>query len=113
MIHHMNLNNEPFQLIKNKIKTIEIRLYDEKRKKLKVGDKINFENRETQEHLSTEIINLSIYKDFKTLYSKYSKESLGYLPNEEADPNDMEKYYSKEEQQKYGVVAIEIKVLEN
>ena len=31
--------------------------------------------------------------------------------NEEANPNDMNKYYSEEEQQKYGVVGIEIKLL--
>ena len=34
---------------------------------------------------------------------------MGYKENDVADPKDMEKYYSKEEQEKYGVLGIEIK----
>ena len=30
-----------------------------------------------------------------------------------ANPNDMEKYYSKEKQSQYGVVGIEISLIEN
>ena len=36
---------------------------------------------------------------------------MGYKIDEEADPKDMEKYYPQEEQSKYGVVGIEIKVI--
>ena len=45
MIHNMNLNNEPFELIKSGSKTIELRLNDEKRRLLNVGDEILFNNR--------------------------------------------------------------------
>lgn len=34
---------------------------------------------------------------------------MGYDEKDIADPSDMEKYYSKEEQQKYGVLGIKIK----
>lgn len=44
MIHEMKLNNEPFTLIKAGTKVIELRLNDEKRRKLAVGDKIEFTN---------------------------------------------------------------------
>lgn len=40
MIHYMKLYNEPFQMIKKGEKTIELRLNDEKRRKLKKGDTI-------------------------------------------------------------------------
>ena len=40
MIHRMKLNESPFERIKNGTKTIEFRLYDEKRQQIKVGDKI-------------------------------------------------------------------------
>ena len=40
MIHEMRLNNEPFNKIKEGTKTVELRLLDEKRKTLRVGDKI-------------------------------------------------------------------------
>ena len=33
MLHKMKLNESPFESIKNGTKTIEFRLYDEKRKK--------------------------------------------------------------------------------
>ena len=36
---------------------------------------------------------------------------LGYDKDEIASPKDMEKYYSKQEQDKYGVLGIEMKVI--
>ena len=44
MKYNMKLNNEPFNLIKNGTKTVELRLNDEKRKLLNIGDKIEFTN---------------------------------------------------------------------
>ena len=41
-IHQMKLNNKPFNMIKNGRKNIELRLYDEKRRKLNIGDEIIF-----------------------------------------------------------------------
>lgn len=38
MIHKMNLQDSPFKIIKNKEKTVELRLYDEKRRKIKLID---------------------------------------------------------------------------
>ena len=42
MLHKMKLNESPFERMKNGTKTIEFRLYDEKRKQIKVGDQIEF-----------------------------------------------------------------------
>ena len=39
-MHEMRLHNEPFVLIKDGTKTIELRLNDEKRRQIKVGDYI-------------------------------------------------------------------------
>lgn len=108
MIHKMNLHNEPFNLIKNGTKTIEIRLNDPKRQLLKIGDLIEFTNRVTNEIMLVKIENLFRYDSFTELYKHFDKVSMGYNENDEANPKDMEKYYSKEEQSKYGVVAIEI-----
>lgn len=60
MIREMNLHNEPFNLIKQGTKTIELRLYDEKRQQIKVGDTIVFTNRSTNEKIST-LCNKLIY----------------------------------------------------
>lgn len=42
MIHEMKLLEDPFEQIKSGAKTVEIRLFDEKRKVLRVGDIIEF-----------------------------------------------------------------------
>ncbi len=108
-MHEMRLHNEPFELIKNGSKTIEMRLYDEKRQLIKVGDTIEFTNRLTEEKLKVEVIALHKFASFSELYTNFNKISIGYGIDEDANPLDMEKYYSKEEQTKYGVVGIEIK----
>jgi len=109
MKHEMKLNNGPFKNIKNGTKTIELRLNDEKRQLLKIKDLIEFTNRETLEQLLVEIENLYHYPSFEELYKHFDKVAMGYKEDEGADPKDMEEYYSKEEQEKYGVLGIEIK----
>ena len=111
MKHIMRLNNEPFESIKNGTKTIELRLYDEKRRLLNIGDTIEFINRINEDTILTKVIKLHIYKNFRELYNHFNKTSLGYRENEEKNPDDMYKYYSEEEQNKYGVVGIEIKLI--
>lgn len=51
MIHKMNLQNGPYNSIKNGDKDIELRLYDEKRRKINVGDIIEFNNDENTDIL--------------------------------------------------------------
>lgn len=113
MKFNMNLNNTPFNLIKDGIKTIELRLNDTKRSQLKEKDLIEFTNRKTLESILVEVVGLHKYKSFEELYQYFDKTSIGYSNDDIADPKDMEKYYSKEEQLQYGVVAIEIKVIED
>ena len=106
MICH--LNEKPYRLIESGVKTIELRVNDEKRRKLKKGDIVEFINRSTDEILYTKVKDLHYFKNFKELYKYFPKEALGYLKNEKARPSDMETYYPLEEQEKYGVVGIEI-----
>ena len=71
MIHEMKLNESPFERIKNGTKTIEFRLYDEKRKKVKIGDKIEFSKLpDLQEKILVDV--LDIYRDetFENLFNK-------------------------------------------
>ena len=111
MIHKMKLKDKPFKSIKAGTKTIELRLYDEKRKLLNAGDVIEFTNIDTKEVIKVEILQLHRFNNFDDLYKHFNKISMGYEVNEVANPSDMEEYYSKEEQQEYGVVGIEIKLL--
>ena len=106
----MRLHNGPFERIKSGTKTIEMRLNDEKRQLIKVGDFIKFINRITEEELTTLVKGLYYYESFDELYKHFDKISIGYNEDDDADPNDMSQYYSNEDIENYGVVGIEIEV---
>ena len=38
MVHEMKLHESPFKKIKSGKKTVELRLYDDKRRKINIGD---------------------------------------------------------------------------
>lgn len=108
MKHEMRLHDDPFNKIKQGTKKIEIRLNDEKRKSINIGDTIEFTNRKTSEKMLVKVNGLFKYSNFEELYKNWDKVILGYDEDDIADPKDMEEYYSKEEQEKYGVLAIKI-----
>ena len=110
-IHHMKLWNDSFELIKKGIKTIEMRLNDEKRSKIKIGDIIEFTNTSTLEKLKVKVDRIYKYDNFEQLYQHHDKISIGYKENQVADPNDMLMYYTKEEIEKNGVLGIKIIVI--
>ena len=112
MYHKMNLRNNPFYLIKDGKKDIELRLNDEKRQKIKKGDIIEFTNISNGEKVSVVVLNKYLFNTFTELYSQFDKVRMGYNEEDKADPKDMEDYYSLDEINKYGVVGIEILLLE-
>ena len=111
VIHHMKLWNDSYELIKKGIKTIEMRLNDEKRSKIKVGDIIEFTNTSTLEKLKVKVDKIYKYDNFEQLYSNHNKISIGYKSEEIADPEDMLMYYTKEEIEKYGVLGIKVMII--
>lgn len=111
MLHKMKLNRRPFEKIKSGSKTIEMRLLDEKRQRINVDDFIEFSlTDDPQRKIQTRVTALHRFSDFNELYSAFPKEKLGYEPSDTADPYDMEKYYPLKEQEKYGVVGIELRM---
>ena len=111
MKHEMKLHDGPFKCIQNKTKTIELRLLDEKRSLINEGDTIEFTNRVTEEKVTARVIKLHKYPSFEELYKHHDKVSMGYKEDEDATAEDMEQYYSKEEQRNFGVVGIEIELI--
>ena len=78
-IHKMRLLPEYFEYIKTGTKKLEIRLNDEKRKNIKIGDIVIFEKLdETQEFLKTKVTNLYYYSNFNELTSSKTKEGNAY-----------------------------------
>ena len=113
MTHEMQLTPTPFDMIRDGSKTIELRLFDEKRRKISVGDLICFTNTETDETLDVKVLELSVFDSFKTLYEKLPLLECGYTKDDidTASPDDMDIYYSKEKQSQYGVVGIRIELV--
>jgi ASC-1-like (ASCH) protein len=113
MMNKMNLNPEPFKMICSGQKTIELRLNDEKRQKINVGDSIEFTQTETGEKLTAEVIAIHRFDSFAALYQKLPLLKCGYKKAdiETAKPEDMDLYYTPEQQAKYGVLGIEIKII--
>ena len=113
-IHHMKLDPAPYEMIKSGSKTTELRLFDEKRRRINPGDTIVFTNNETGEKLFTRVLKLHCFKDFEELYKALPLMQCGYSEDDidKASPSDMEQYYSIEEQRRYGVVGIELSRLE-
>lgn len=111
-MHSMKLHASPFAMIKSGEKTIELRLYDEKRQKIKVGDAIIFTNTVSGEQLTATVKKLHLFDSFAALYRSLPLLQCGYTAEDigSAHPSDMEQYYSVEEQQKYGVVGIELAI---
>ena len=109
-VHEMKLRPGPFAKIKSGAKTIELRLYDEKRQKIRVGDVIEFTCTEGGEMIRATVKSLHLFDSFVELYDTLPLLQCGYTAEDvdRAHPSDMEAYYSSEEQEKYGVVGIEL-----
>ena len=104
----IHLDSDIFEIVKNGTKTVEVRLYDEKRRKLKVGDTLVFLKRPDDiEQIKTKITNLEVYKNFKELVNNYDIKDL-YLESytKEMFLDELKRFYSEEDQEKYGVLAI-------
>ena len=110
VVHGMNLNVAPFEKIKSGEKTIELRLWDEKRQKINPGDTIVFTNTATGETLTKTVVKLHRFDNFEELYRSLPLLQCGYTEEDvsKAKASDMEQYYSAEQQRAYGVVGIEL-----
>ena len=109
MLYKMKLNESPFERIKNGTKTIEFRLYDEKRRQVKIGDKIEFSKLPNlKEKIVVDVIELYREDTFEDLFKKL------YSDEEEINRKTkaMYEYYSIEKQKEYGVLGIKIMIRE-
>ena len=109
--HKMHLHDGPFESIVKGTKTIEMRIYDEKRRKIKIGDGIQFIKRTNLHETITVIVQeLIICKSFKELFDKIDyKQLCDFKLTSQQRTNNMYNYYSPEEEKKYGVIGIVFK----
>lgn len=110
MFHYMKLVPSAFQKIADCSKTIELRLNDEKRQKIAIGDTITFSCTTNKGTITARVKQLHKFLDFEELYKVLPLVKCGYSNAElgTAHHTDMEQYYTKEQIKKYGALGIEL-----
>jgi ASC-1-like (ASCH) protein len=112
MRYEMRLNNLPFKQFREGSKTTEVRLNDKKRSKLKIGDTIRFANRDNQdEFINTKVVGVYSAKTFDKLFDMFPAQEFGGFNKDEL-LKSIYQYYSAEDEQKFGVLGIKVKLYE-
>ncbi len=99
----MKLHASPFEMILSGEKTIELRLNDEKRRQISVGDTIRFSKiNDPSRTLLTEVKELFVFDSFDELYKSLPLTECGYTADSvrTASPEDMREYYTPEQEKK-------------
>ena len=109
--HEMNLQPKYFDFIKNGTKRIELRLYDEKRQQIKIGDLIEFSKSET-EKFNAKVVGLLRYDSFQNLFKDFDISALADSSMTKRELLDVLcEFYTPEKQNEFGVVGIRIELL--
>ncbi len=109
--HQMNLQSKYFDFIKNGTKRIELRLYDEKRQQIKLGDSIEFSKSEN-EKFKAKVIGLLRYETFSDLFNDFDISVLADQSMTKQELlNVLQEFYTPEKQAQYGVLGIRLELL--
>jgi ASC-1-like (ASCH) protein len=114
-IYNKTLKEPWFSLIKLGLKTVEGRLYKNEFANMKKRDIIIFENNDFDKRKIT--VKITKIKKYNTFQEYLEKEKLeNCLPGFDSINDGVDvyyKYYSKEDEHKYKVVAIRMKIVKN
>lgn len=110
MEHILKLQPKYFDYINNGTKRIELRLYDEKRQKINIGDTIIFQKEpELETTMQVKVIGLLRYNTFEELFDDFNIE---IMADKEMTKQELlsvlEEFYTPEKQSQYGVLGIRI-----
>lgn len=109
--HEMNLQPKYFDYIKNGTKRIELRLFDEKRQQIQLGDTIEFAKSE-DEKLKAEVIGLLRYNSFNDLFEDFDISILADKSMTKQELLDvLSEFYTPEKQAEFGVIGIRLRLL--
>ena len=107
----MNLQPKYFDFIKDGTKRIELRLYDEKRQSIQLGDIIEFAKSD-DEKFKAEVIGLLRYNSFADLFEDFD---ISILADNSMTKQELlevlGEFYSEEKQAEFGVIGIRIKLV--
>lgn len=111
----VHLHSDVFDIVKNGNKDIEVRLFDEKRSKLSIGDTLIFLRRPLEnEAIKAKVVNLVRFNNFSEVVDNYDMKRIyldGYT--KEMYLNEMRRFYTEEDENKYGALAIIFEVFDD
>ena len=111
-MHKLNVKEKYYNMLKQGTKVIELRLFDDKRKKINIGDVIEFSNNSNiEDTFLAQVVKLHRADNFEVLCHKIDCHNAGFDTNQEL-MKVLEEFYSLERQKELGVVGIEIKKID-
>lgn len=107
------LKREYYDKIKTGEKVIELRLNDQKRQLMKIGDIIRFGlEPERNEYVEAKIIGLIKYRDFKSLLNDIPLNLLGFNNMTKDDVLTLlHDIYTEYDEKRFGVIGIRIELI--
>lgn len=109
--HEMNLQPRYFDFTKDGTKRIELRLYDEKRQQIALGDVIRF-SKSNSESFDAKVVGLLRYNSFDDLFEDFD---ISILADSSMTKQELlgvlSEFYTPEKQAEYGVLGIRIELL--
>lgn len=92
----MKLNSDPFEKVRSGSKTVELHLFNEKCRMVKVGDFVEFTNIISGEKTTVCVIALHKHPSFEELYRVFKRnlemEKPGYSSGDNPHSDDTKKY---------------------
>lgn len=112
--HTLNLQPVYFDLINKKVKTLEGRLNDDKRKNFNIGDTITFYKAPDRvQSLKAIILDKYIFNDFDEMANALDKSQLGFADvSKEEMVKVYRNIYNRESEEEYGVVIFKIEKID-
>ena len=108
----MKLYDDPFEQIKNGTKKIELRLFDEKRANLKLGDNIVFDRvNDPQDTVTVKVTGLLRYNTFEELFNDINMDLVAISGSLAEKLEVVHRIYSWEREQEYGVLGIHVELV--
>jgi len=113
MEHKIKLQPQYYNYILYGTKRIEIRLYDEKRQQIKIGDTIIFlKEPDLNESFKAKVTGLLRYNSFEDMFIDFDTSILSDKSMTKKDLiNVLEQFYTKEKQKQYGVLGIRVELI--
>ena len=110
--HQLQLASKPFNAIQSGSKTIESRLYNQKCQAIQLGDRVVFTNHDDMSAtITVEVIGLLRYRTFGDMFA-YNEPTKFGGPSAEWLTQQINQFYTANDQAKYGVIGVEFVVVD-